>query len=73
MQGDLLAFGERQVAARQRKHNDWCHPATLTEPVRPDGRRHAGSGASLLARQPPGDLFPEPPLVLTPPNRRTAR
>ena len=36
--GDLLAFGERQVTPRERGERDRWHPASVPEPARPDGR-----------------------------------
>jgi len=35
-QRDLLPFGERQIPTGQRSELDQRHPATLTEPTRPN-------------------------------------
>jgi hypothetical protein len=69
---DLLALSERQVPPRQRGQRDWRHPASLTEPPRPDRLRHASHGRRVLARRAAGDRLPEPDPVLAPPSRRPA-
>ena len=71
--GDLLAFGEGQVTARQWHKRERLHPATLPEPARSDSRRQSCRHAGFLARQPAGNTFPETLLMLTTPPRRATR
>src|SRR5438067_6144329 len=67
---NLLPFGERQVAPRQRGEGDRRHPATLPKPPDTNRRRHPCLHRVILAGQPARDRDPEPHAMLPPPSRR---
>ncbi len=69
---DLLTLSQRQVPPRQRGQHDRRHPASLTEPPRPDRLRHASHDRRVLARHAASDRLPEPNPVLAPSSRRPA-
>ena len=71
--GDLLALGERQVAARQSGQTDRWHAATFTEPPGPHRLGHPTHHSGVLAGQSDRDRLPESLPMLTPRHRRPAR
>src|SRR5665647_2618124 len=70
---NLLPLGEGQVPPRRRGQRQRCHPASVTEPSRPDWRRRTDDFSGPLARDPRGDQHPEPATLLARSDRRSPR
>jgi hypothetical protein len=58
---DLLAFGQRQVAAERLGQVHGRHPATFAKPALPDIARHTGALGRGDRGQPIPNAPPEPP------------
>src|SRR5262249_29999508 len=72
-QRDVFALSERKVPPRQRGELDRRHATPLAEPAHTNRPGHPTRERRLFARQPLGDLHPEPPLHIAPHRRSTPR
>src|SRR5205814_2448257 len=52
---DVLAFGERQMAARHTGRKTWVHTASVAEPAKPNRPRHARLNTRILSLHPASD------------------
>lgn len=71
--GDLLALGKGQVATRRGIQTDRRHPATVTEPPRPQRHRHTARDSHLFTGESLGDPPPKQLLLLASIDRRPSR
>src|ERR1700733_8167582 len=72
-QRNVFTLIRGQVATRNGLWQLWIHAASMAEPPKPNRRRHARFGGSVLGHRPRSNGRPEPDPVLAPGHRRPAR